>query len=159
MKHLENIDDAHFLFGSIPILANRMDTLMDRSLCKYGVTAKQWLLSIMLFSLFDTPPTIKEAAREMGSSHQNVKQVALKLQEKGLVQLEKDKKDARATRLRLTEESGAFWEQSNTEGMAFMEAFYRGIDPADLQRARVVIEKLMENLNTIEKDFKEDDTE
>lgn len=159
MNKLENIDDAHFLFGSIPVLANRMDTLMDRALQKYGVTSKQWLLSIILHSLFEAPPTIKEAAREMGSSHQNVKQVALKLQKKGLVRLEKDKKDARATRIRLTEASEAFWAQSNSEGDAFMEAFYRGIAPVNLHSARVVLEKLLENLNDIEKDFREDETE
>lgn len=159
VEKLTNIDDAHYIFGSIPVVANRLDTAMDRALLKYGVTAKQWLLSIMLFSLFRQPPTIKEAARQMGSSHQNVKQVALKLQQKGLVKLEKDKRDARATRMRLTEKSETFWAQTNAEGEAFMAALYSGIDPESLRATRQVLEKLLENLEAIEQLSREDGRE
>lgn len=159
MKKLESIDDAHFIFGSIPVVANRLDTALDRALQKYGVTAKQWLLSIMLFSLFGEPPTIKEAARQMGSSHQNVKQVALKLQQKGLVDLVKDKRDARATRMRLTEKSGMFWAQTNAEGEAFMAAFYKDIGPESLNCMRRVLEQLLENLDDLEKNEAEDGME
>ena len=102
MSNPEQMDDLQFMFGAMLVVANKMDTILERALNKYEVTAKQWFLSIALNRLFNAPPTMKELARELGSSHQNIKQVALKLQAKGLLKLEKDKKDARVIRLCLT---------------------------------------------------------
>ncbi|MCI1882483.1 MAG: MarR family transcriptional regulator, partial [Sporolactobacillus sp.] len=76
MNHLDNMPDRQFLFGALFVAANRVDTLMQRELKKYDVTTKQWLLSIVIDNLFQHSPTIKEVAKEMGSSHQNVKQIA-----------------------------------------------------------------------------------
>lgn len=81
MSKIEIMDDCSYLFGTIFILANRMDTLLQREFEKFDITTKQWFLSIIIDNLFDNPSTIKEAAKEMGGSHQNVKQVALKLEE------------------------------------------------------------------------------
>jgi len=69
-----------------------MDTLLERELKEYDVTAKQWLLTAVLANSFDNPPTIKEVAREMGSSHQNVKQLALSLNKRACLFLKKIKK-------------------------------------------------------------------
>lgn len=153
MSDIENMADGQFVFGAILIVANRMDTLLERALGKYDVTSKQWFLSIMLYSLFETPPTIKELAKQMGSSHQNVKQVALKLQEKGLVRLEKDSKDQRVTRVSFTEKSEEFWAKTTSEGDAFMQAFFKDVDKADLAGARSTILKLMDNLDEIEETY------
>lgn len=150
MSDIENMDDGQFIFGAILIVANRMDTLLERALSKYDVTSKQWFLSIMLYSLFDTPPTMKELAKQMGSSHQNVKQVALKLQEKGLLKLEKDDKDQRVTRVSLTEKSDEFWAKTTREGSAFMQAFFKDIDKDALAAVRSTILKLIDNLDDIE---------
>lgn len=153
MANYDTMDNGQFVFGAILYVANRMDTLLERALSKYGVTSKQWFLSVLLFSLFDEPPTIKEMARQMGSSHQNVKQVALKLQEKGLVKLEKDPKDARVTRLRLTEKSGPFWAQVTQEGREFMEALYGGVDTETLSVMRQAVSKLMDNLDDMDTSY------
>ena len=83
MSKLEMMDDRKYLFGSIFILSNRMDTLLQREFNRFNITTKQWFLSVIIDNLFDNPPTMKEAAKEMGCSHQNVKQVALKLEQKG----------------------------------------------------------------------------
>lgn len=151
MRNMDNMEDSQFLFGTLLVAANKIDTLLERALSKYDITTKQWFLSVVLSSLFDSPPTIKEAAGEMGSSHQNVKQVALKLQEKGLVSLEKDKKDARATRIRLTEKSQDFWAQTGDEGRVFIDAVFKGIDKNELVAARSVITQVLNNLNNMDK--------
>ena len=107
-KKTGSIPDEEMIFGLLLIISNKMNTLLDREFKEFDVTAKQWFLSETINSLFNSPPTLKEAANAMGSSHQNIKQVAVKLQEKGLLLLEKDKKDARVTRLKTTEQSGDF---------------------------------------------------
>jgi len=95
MSKIEEMGNRKYVFGSLFIISNRVDTLLQREFNRFGITTKQWFLSVILENLFNMPPTMNEAAKEMGSSHQNVKQVALKLEENGLLILEKNKKDAR----------------------------------------------------------------
>ena len=150
MNKVDLVDDMQFVFGAVLIVANRMDTLLERELKQYDVTSKQWFLSIVLDSLFENPPTIKEVAREMGSSHQNVKQVALKLEQKGLLKMEKDKSDARATRLALTEKSDLFWASMEEKAVAFTQCLFEGIEKEDLSRTRTVLGKMRSNLVEME---------
>ncbi len=151
MDQTTQMPDKQYIFGSLLIIANRMDTLLERELRQFGVTSKQWFLSVIIDSLFTEPPTMKEVAREMGSSHQNVKQVALKLQEKNLLTLVKDKKDRRVTRIRMTNESQEFWKKTQPKGTIFTEALFEGIKKEDLQLARQVMQKIMNNLEHMEK--------
>jgi DNA-binding MarR family transcriptional regulator len=153
MNELQKMGDMQLIFGAVLVLANRMDTIMERALSKYGVTAKQWFLWLVLNSLFDYPPTMKELAREMGSSHQNIKQVALKLQDKGLVALVKDKNDARVTRLHLSDKSREFWTSISEDSAVFMQDFYKNIDSSDLGRMCAAMAKLLENLNDLERKY------
>lgn len=150
MEKFDQIPDSQFIFGALLVVANKMDTLLERTLIKHNVTSKQWFLLLVLFNLFEKPPTIKEVAKEMGSSHQNVKQVALKLEEKGMLKLEKDKKDLRATRLILTEKSYEFWKEIEKDGKKFMDAFYNGIEKDEFQNTRLFISALMFNLSEME---------
>jgi len=150
MSKLEMMDDRKYLFGSIFILSNRMDTLLQREFNRFDITTKQWFLSVIIDNLFDNPPTMKEAAKEMGSSHQNVKQVALKLEQKGLLILEKDKKDARATRLKLTDDSYDFWNMIKCEGNEFTKTLFKDIDKEEMAVARSVIQKMLLNINEMD---------
>ena len=73
MDRLDAVDDKRFIFGSLFIVANKLDTLLDRALSAYGMTSKQWLLTVTIETFFDEPPTIKQVAAVMGSSHQKRK--------------------------------------------------------------------------------------
>ncbi|NLW92558.1 MAG: MarR family transcriptional regulator [Syntrophomonadaceae bacterium] len=141
------------IFALLLIISNRINTLLEREFKEFDVTTKQWFLSETIHSLFDYPPTMKEVASEMGSSHQNVKQVALKLQQKGLLKLEKDKKDARVTRLSLTEQSHDFWEKTAPKGTIFRENMFKEIDKNDIETTRALLEKMLSNLTEIENGF------
>jgi DNA-binding MarR family transcriptional regulator len=96
-----------------------MNSHLERELKEFDVTTKQWFLSETINSIFDYPPTLKELGNAMGSSHQNVKQVAIKLQEKDLQTLEKEKKDRRVMRLRMTEQSYDLWKRTDKKGSIY----------------------------------------
>ena len=151
MDRLEDMDKKQFIFGALLVVANRIDTLMERELKEYGITTKQWFLSVVIDNLFSCPPTIKEAARESGSSHQNIKQVALKLEKKDLIKLIKDEKDARVTRLVLTEKSRQFWQSTEPSGKLFMEKLFDGICEEDLKATKRTLQKLVFNLDKMDK--------
>jgi len=150
LNKLNSMKDQKFVFGSVLVIANRMDTLLERELKEYDVTSKQWLLTAVLDNSFDHPPTIKEVAREMGSSHQNVKQVALKLEQKGLLVLEKDKKDARVTRLKLTDQIYEFAQLTQSKATAFTQALFKGIEKDDMSKARAVLQTMLSNLTEMD---------
>jgi len=150
MSKVEKMSDSKYLFGVIFIVANRVDTMLEREFKRFGITTKQWFLSAMIENLFDKPPTMKEVAREMGSSHQNVKQVALKLEQKGLLILQKDKKDARVTRLKLSESSNDFWAKLRGESTSFTQALFKNIEKDELEVARRVMQKMQQNINDMD---------
>jgi len=144
------IPDDAMIFGLLLIISNKMNTLLERELKEFDVTTIQWFLAETIHSLFDSPPTIKEAARQMGSSHQNIKQVALKLQQKGLLVLEKDRKDARITRLRPTELSSVFWNRTDPKGSLFRQRMFKEVEKSETSLLREVLMKILFNLTEIE---------
>jgi Transcriptional regulators len=83
--------------------SNKFQVIGDQYLGREGITTKQWFLTAMISQFGDKAPTLSEVGELMGSSRQNVKQLALKLEEKGFLTIEKDEQDSRALRLRLTE--------------------------------------------------------
>jgi DNA-binding MarR family transcriptional regulator len=150
MPKQDQIPNIQYIFGSLFVLANRVDTLLERALQKYNVSSKQWFLSICVASLFEKDPSLKELAKESGSSHQNVKQVALKLQDKDLLELYKDPKDARTTRVRLTEHSVDFWQKTDYDSNVFMSKLFENISDEELNQVRRVFNQLNENLGKME---------
>ncbi|MBU3192211.1 MarR family transcriptional regulator [Clostridium bowmanii] len=150
MSKIEKMSDRQYLFGVIFIVANRVDTMFEREFKRFGITTKQWFLSIIIENLFDEPPTIKEVAREMGSSHQNVKQVALKIEQKGLLIFKKDLKDGRIIRLKLSESSYDFWPKIRMESTKFTQLLYKGIEEDELKVARRVMQKMQLNINEMD---------
>ncbi len=151
MNKTELLTDQQYIFGSIFIIANRIDTLLGREFTKFDVTTKQWLLSIIIDNLFNGPPTIKEVAKEMGSSHQNVKQLALKLEKKGYMTLEKDKTDSRVTRLKLSKHNLDFWEKLRLEGTIFTKGLFKDINKEEFEVARKVMRKILSNVDELDK--------
>jgi len=152
LEKLDEMEDRQFIFGSLLFAANRMDTLLERELKEFDITSKQWMMSIIIENLFDEPPTMKDVANEMGSSHQNVKQLALKLEQKGLLKMKKDEKDARVTRLNMTDESYQFWAKTQPKGTAFVDEVFENISKDELMAARNVMNKIMGNLIKMEKE-------
>jgi len=154
LDNMDSMPDQKFIFGGVQVVANQMDTLLERELKEYNLTTKQWLLTIVVQNIFDHDPTLKEVAKSMGSSHQNVKQVALKLEQKGFVVMEKDPHDARITRIKLTDAVDSFGTESQQKSEIFTEKLFDGISDEELAMTRSVIEKLLANLEKMDQESK-----
>ena len=150
MDKLHILKDEQYFFGALFIAANRLDTIMERNFAEFGVTTKQWFLSIVVDRLFEDPPTMKQAAYAMGSSHQNIKQLALKLSKKGLLRLDKDEQDARLTRLSLTPEGQQLWHTVRLQRDPFQERLFEGISAEELKTVRGVMERLLHNIDEMD---------
>ena len=154
MDIIDSMPNQKFIFGGIQVVANQMDTMLERELKEYNLTTKQWLLTIVVANIFDHDPTIKEVAKGMGSSHQNVKQVALKLEQKGFVVMEKDSHDARITRIKLTDAVTSFGKNSQKKSEIFTEKLFKGISAEEMEMTRSALEKMLANLEVMDQESK-----
>jgi DNA-binding MarR family transcriptional regulator len=96
-------------FGGVFVIVGHLTRLTDQGLADWGLTTRQWLLLAVLVRGFPgRAPSITEAASAYGSSRQNVKQIALGLEARDFLRLVPDERDARMTRLELTDRVGIF---------------------------------------------------
>ncbi len=144
---LSHIEDRYYLFGMLAAIANRMQTVGDKVFEE--VTWKQWF-ALLGASVLQPDPSVSQVAGFIGTSHQNVKQLLLRLQSVGLVSLEKDKNDLRRTLVRRTPATEAFEQKYRESSALFMDSLFQGIPTEALAIARQVIHQLDQNLKSIE---------
>ena len=93
------IESSYFLLGLLSAFENRFQAVADQAM---KVVSWKQFFAIICINLCKTSPTVKELAEIMGSSHQNVKQILLKLEKKGFVSITVDEQDKRKQRIELT---------------------------------------------------------
>jgi DNA-binding MarR family transcriptional regulator len=116
-------------FGNAFVLVQHLTRLTDARLEGWGLTTRQWLLLAVLVRGFEgRVPSLSEAAAAYGTSRQNVKQIALALEERGFLHLESDPHDGRTTRLRLTDRVGIFdTPEGRRRGTELLEVAFDGL--------------------------------
>jgi DNA-binding MarR family transcriptional regulator len=127
-------------------LSHQVELAMDRMLRKDGLTAKQFQMVAIIGKRFTTPPSIMELAEQMGTTHQNVKQLALQLEKRGYLELFRDGKDRRVLRVRLTDKNAAYWEEKAPEHMRFMLDLFTALDDEELEGFNESLAKAIEAL-------------
>lgn len=148
---MDTIDKQKYIFGSIFLIANKLQVLGDQYLGRGGITTKQWLLTVMISQFHDKSPTLSEVAELMGSSRQNVKQLALKLEKKGFLNIQKDDMDARALRLKLTDKCQAFWEQRQKQDEQYVEELFKDFSMEEIDATFKGFGKLFGKIEQLEK--------
>lgn len=141
-KHPEITHDMANVVGSLFLLTNRLQTVMDRDFEKKGLTTKQWFMMAVISKLFTSPPKLSDVASSMGSSYQNVKQIALKLEKSGYVTLEKDPKDQRVIRITMVPHYENFWEEQVEEDVALLESLFDHFTASEVSQFVDYIERL-----------------
>jgi DNA-binding MarR family transcriptional regulator len=148
---VNTIDKHKYIFGSLFLLANKLQVIGDQYLGREGITTKQWFLTVMLSQFRDNPPMLSEVAELMGSSRQNVKQLALKLEGKGFLIIQKDEKDARALRLKFTEKSKTFWGKREKQDNQFIQDLFKDFSEEEADIIYRGFGKLFEKIEKLEK--------
>lgn len=149
---LPEYDDRHLLFGLLFMSGNRLQVLGDRFYEE--ITAKQWFLLAVAELFQEQAPTLRELSEAAGCSHQNAKQLALKLREKGYLAFEEDPSDRRKTRIALTDSCRAMIERYHARQEAFLAELFCGIAPEELHQAVAVLLRLQENMERMQNEQK-----
>lgn len=132
-----------FLIGLLYEFANRLQTKGDSFFGE--ISWKQCFLLICL-DMLDQPPTIRELAELAGSSHQNVKQLLVRLEKGGYVTVTGDERDRRKQRVSMTKKARAFQQRYDAPSQKFMAQLFDGVEQTQLENAVALLMRLDENL-------------
>lgn len=134
------------LFAGVFIQENKLHTIFDR----YNqVSSKQWLLMAVSTS-FDEAPDLSMLAKTMGCSRQNVKQLALSLEKKGYVKLEKSSRDARSLCVKMSEQGEGFRMEMATLANEVHQALFSEFTEEEIQQYYQLSLKLMHGIDHLE---------
>ena len=142
---INSMDKRFALFGYFFAMSNLLQTVGDRFYEE--ITCKQFFLMICLRLFENGAPTINELSEIMGCSHQNVKSIAGKLEEKGYLEIRPDSDDARKLRIRLTNKADSLAKKYQKKELDFIDMLFTGISDKQIETTFKTLEKMEENIN------------
>lgn len=148
-KHSSRFNKQALIFADFFLIANRMQVICDKYLESSGLTTKQWFLIAAVQQFKKESPTLSEVGRLIGSSRQNVKQLALKLAKNGFLKMEQD---FRAVRLTLTDKCRDFWEKREALDEKYIADLFKYLEEADIESLLGNMSKVLKRINEISGD-------
>ena len=118
-----------FLLGLLSAFDNRYQAAADKYFKE--ITWKQFF-AIICINMCREAPTLKELSEILGSSHQNVKQILLKLEKKNFIRFRADETDKRKQRIELTDECREFCGKNDGMSRSIMAKMFDGIAAEDI---------------------------
>lgn len=140
------IEASYFLVGLLSAFENRFQALADRYMKE--ISWKQFF-AIICIGMCKEKPTLRELADIMGSSHQNVKQILLKLEKKGFVTVVADENDRRKQRIELTDYCKEFCQKNDEISINIMNKLFEGVSKEQLQATIATIIQIEGNMKNI----------
>ena len=141
------IPSSYYLIGLLSAFENRFQAMADSMMQE--ISWKQFF-AIICINMCKEPPTLSELSDILGSSHQNVKQILLKLEKKGFICFERDEADKRKQRIVLTKECRQFCEKNDEMSQKTMMGMFEGIPEKDIKttiKTIITIEKNLKGLS------------
>ena len=135
------------MLGLLSSFDNRFQAIADSTMQE--ISWKQFF-AIICINMCKESPTIRELAQILGSSHQNVKQILLKLEKKGFVCIVADENDKRKQRIELTDYCRAFCAKNDEMTMNIMKKMFDGVSEEQLQTTIQTIIQIGDNLQEIQ---------
>lgn len=143
----DGIPASYYLLGLLSAFENRFQAMADNIMKE--ISWKQFF-AIICITICKEPPTLKELSEVLGSSHQNVKQILLKLEKKHFVKFQADESDRRKQRIVLTAQCRKFCEKNDALSIKIMEKMFAGIPEKDIRTT-------IQTISSIEKNLTEDE--
>jgi len=142
-------------FPLLLFLCHRLEYIADSELKKDDLTTKQYLTVVVIENLYSHPPSISELAESLSTTHQNIKQIALQLQKKGFIKIDRDENDKRTWRLNVTEKNKAYWRSRAKEHEAIVRSFFASLTDNEIQTFSALLLRLIMGTNETYRKFRE----
>ena len=140
------IPSSYFLLGLLSAFENRFQAMADKVM---GEISWKQFFAIICINMCKEAPTINELSEILGSSHQNVKQILIKLEKKGFIGFKADESDKRKQRIYLTEQCREFCNKNDNLSKTIMEKMFDGIPKKELETTIKTITKIEGNLKGV----------
>ena len=140
------IESSYFLLGLLSAFENRFQAMADSTMKE--ISWKQFF-ALICINMCKEKPTVKKLAEIMGCSHQNTKQILLKLEKKGFVCITVDEKDKRKQRIELTDSCRVFCEKNDEMSKQIMGKMFQGITEEQLKVTIHTIIQIEDNLKGV----------
>lgn len=137
-----------FLLGLLSAFDNRYQAAADKYFRE--ITWKQFF-AIICINMCKEPPTLNDLSEVMGSSHQNVKQILLKLESKGFIAMMTDEKDKRKQRFVVTDKCREFLEENDNKSKTSAQIIAQIFEGVDEKSLGITIETIMKMERNLEK--------
>jgi DNA-binding MarR family transcriptional regulator len=148
------LDMARFILVMVFIIEQRWSYIIEKELEPDGITAKQWLMLVVIGAGFKTPPSIQEVADAMSTSHQNVKQVAAGLERRGFMTLERDEKNKRIIRLKVTDKGYELFKKREENDIKAIYSLFENLGDDEMQALFNIMAKMDHRANVLYDDAK-----
>ncbi len=136
------LDMARFILIVFFLVAQRWRYIVEKELEPDGITAKQWLMAIVVASGFKSPPSIQEVADALSTTHQNVKQIAASMERRGFMRMERDEKNRRIIRLNVTDRCLGLFKKREEEDVKAILRLFDGLTDGEVNALFSIIAKI-----------------
>ncbi len=136
------LDMARFILVMFFMVEQRWRYIIEKELEPDGITAKQWLMTIVIASGFKRPPSIQEVADAMSTTHQNVKQIAASMERRGFMALERDPENKRIIRLKVTDKCLALFERRGENDARAVLGLFENLTDEEVKALFNIIAKM-----------------
>ncbi|HML04516.1 MAG TPA: MarR family transcriptional regulator [Methanobacterium sp.] len=138
----ERLEMEKYILAVFFLIQQRWGYVINKNLAKDNITTKQWLMLIVIANAFDHAPSMQEVADALSITHQNVKQLAVRLEDRGFLKIERDQNNRRILRLKVTEECHQYWEKRTPEDIKSINALFEGINDIEIKNLFEIMSKL-----------------
>jgi DNA-binding MarR family transcriptional regulator len=145
MNKIDILEKQRLILAELFLLPKKFQTIGDE-IFTGEMTLRQWLLTVAVVQCTDTSPALGSVAEIMGTSHQNVKQLALRLERGGFLSLVKDEKDKRITHVTLTEKSFTYWKKQQEKIRQYLNELFNDLSEEEVEALYYSINKLYDSV-------------
>lgn len=139
---IERLDMEKYILVVLFLVQQRWSYSIGRVLADDEITTKQWLMMIVMANAFKTPPSLQDMADALSTTHQNVKQLATRLESRGFLKIERDPENRRILRLKSTEENLHYWEKNSPAHIKAINAHFEGLNHEEVKTLFEIMGKL-----------------
>jgi len=120
------------VFRLLILLTQELRTAMDELLRSDDLTTQQAALTTVVDAIGS--PSMSQAAAALGTTHQNVKQLASALERKGFLRFDADEADGRVRRLVTTPKGRETWRRRSASDQEHILDWFSCLSPAEAQQ-------------------------
>jgi len=136
--------DAVRCFRLITFVSQRLRYLLDQRLREAGLTSQQGFLLTVVRAR--QRPSLGEVAEVMSTTHQNVKQIAIALERKGMLSIVADESDGRVRRLEATDSAAKQWGDRNAGDFKALGRWFSSLSRDEQKKLAILLARLSKGI-------------